>query len=147
MLKDVQNIGLENGSQVRPDLVARDQAGKIIFVEVERDAYKGAPRIEKWRIFIPLRVAICTSSVKTTPACARCATKRSGAGRYDILPLPDRSALAERQPGSWLFPETEPAGWEYVDQKGGGMKLDCVTDVALNGYSGEAFKLNSGVQV
>ena len=49
MLKDVQNIGLENGSQVRPDLVARDQAGKIIFVEVERDAYKGAPRIEKWR--------------------------------------------------------------------------------------------------
>jgi hypothetical protein len=49
MLKDVQNIGLENGSQVRPDLVARDSEGKIIFIEVERDAYKGAPRVDKWR--------------------------------------------------------------------------------------------------
>ena len=49
MLKDAQNIGLENGSQVRPDLVARDPEGKIIFIEVERDAYKGTPRVEKWR--------------------------------------------------------------------------------------------------
>jgi hypothetical protein len=49
MLKDTQNIRLENGSQVRPDLVARDPDGKIIFIEVERDAYKGAPRVDKWR--------------------------------------------------------------------------------------------------
>lgn len=49
MLKDAQNILLENGSQVRPDLVAKDPEGKIIFVEVERDTYKGPPRVDKWR--------------------------------------------------------------------------------------------------
>lgn len=49
MLKDAENILLENGSQVRPDLVARSPEGKIVFIEVERDAYKGTPRVEKWR--------------------------------------------------------------------------------------------------
>jgi len=49
MLKDVENIALENGSQVRPDLIARSPEGKMIFVEVEREAYKGQPRVEKWR--------------------------------------------------------------------------------------------------
>ncbi len=49
MLKDAENILLENGGQVRPDLVARSPEGKIVFIEVERDAYKGTPRVEKWR--------------------------------------------------------------------------------------------------
>lgn len=49
MLKDTENILLENGGQVRPDLVARDPQDKLIFVEVERDAYKGLPRVDKWR--------------------------------------------------------------------------------------------------
>jgi len=49
MLKDVKNIVLENSSQVRPDIVARSPEGKMIFVEVERETYKGQPRVEKWR--------------------------------------------------------------------------------------------------
>lgn len=49
MLKDVKNIALENSSQVRPDIVARSPEGKMIFVEVERETYKGQPRVEKWR--------------------------------------------------------------------------------------------------
>jgi hypothetical protein len=49
LLKDAENIALVNGAQVRPDLVARDSEGKIIFVEVERDTYKGPARVDKWR--------------------------------------------------------------------------------------------------
>lgn len=49
LLKDAENIALENGAQVRPDLVARDPEGKMIFVEVERDTYKGPARVDKWR--------------------------------------------------------------------------------------------------
>jgi hypothetical protein len=49
LLKDAENIALENGAQVRPDLVVRDPEGKMIFVEVERDTYKGPARVDKWR--------------------------------------------------------------------------------------------------
>jgi len=49
LLKDAENIALENGAQVRPDLVARDPEGKMIFIEVERDTYKGPARVDKWR--------------------------------------------------------------------------------------------------
>ncbi|NLG97357.1 MAG: hypothetical protein GX491_08360 [Chloroflexi bacterium] len=49
LLKDAKNIALETGAQVRPDLVARDPEGKLIFVEVERDTYKGPARVDKWR--------------------------------------------------------------------------------------------------
>jgi hypothetical protein len=47
--RDARNVVLPNGASVRPDLVVKNQEGNLLFIEVERDTYKGAARIEKWR--------------------------------------------------------------------------------------------------
>lgn len=47
--RDVRNIDLPNGASVRPDLAVQDPDGQVIFIEVERDTYKGSARADKWR--------------------------------------------------------------------------------------------------
>ncbi len=47
--RDVRNIDLPNGASVRPDLAVKDPDGQVVFIEVERDTYKGSARVDKWR--------------------------------------------------------------------------------------------------
>ncbi len=47
--RDVRNIVLPNGASVRPDLVVKDPQEQVVFIEVERDTYKGPARVDKWR--------------------------------------------------------------------------------------------------
>ncbi len=47
--RDVRNIVLPNGASVRPDLVVKDPQDQVVFIEVERDTYKGPARVDKWR--------------------------------------------------------------------------------------------------
>ncbi len=47
--RDVRNIVLPNGASVRPDLAVKDPEDQVVFIEVERDTYKGPARVDKWR--------------------------------------------------------------------------------------------------
>lgn len=71
--RDVRNIVLPSGASVRPDLAVKDPDGQVVFIEVERDTYKGPAREDKWRnlhaatggkLYIICDTHTCLSSIR-----------------------------------------------------------------------------------